>query len=328
MALVFPPTFCKADPLQLAVASENLYKWGDVNLPYSIMDELPRVSFEELKAAAEWAFDSWAKVCGLKPHYVTAARDARLLIYTAAIDGPNGVLADCELPTPGKKQVKMRLDLGEEWDATLSGNSRKLLLALVLAHEGGHSAGVGHTPNVTKKNIMDATYNPAVQVPGPWDIAEMQRRYGKPVAGTPTNTGGYVGNFLSLLTKLGPIITWLIQNKDQLGPLLDTLKKIFDAFSAQPQRLVENVEVSKDQLREIITHGLAQLKLFSAIFLSNVTWDDTVIRFTEEALKTQWLFDLVHAIINGNLFVSESLLQAALNGDDTTMAALVAAQNP
>jgi hypothetical protein len=304
--------FCQVDPEQLALADALVYKWPDPNLPWTLMDEVTGISYEDLKAAADAGLKGWTTCSGLKPVFTASARDARLLIYAVRIDGPGNVLADCQLPTPGLRQVKMRLDLSEDWLA-------KIKLPVVIRHEGGHGAGLGHAPGGSK-NWMAPIYDPAIATAGTWDTNEMQGRYGSPLPTTPTlppsipGGGGFnMGGLLGLLVKLAPIIQWLIANKDSMAGLLDLLKKIADAFGGlpKPAGLVTENLIDRSAFRAFLMAQINALKAMAA-FTAN-TWDDTAAKFLEEAANTEWLFNLVCDIFDGNIMVTEKMLENAKN---------------
>lgn len=324
--------FCRVQPEQLALAENLTSKWPDKNLPWTVMNELPNVSFADLKAAADSGFNWWMKCCGLKPVYTAQPQDARLRIYTAKIDGSGGVLADCELPYQGAQFVRMRLDVGEDWDVGLTPVQRKINLAFVISHEGGHGIGLGHAPQGTK-NRMAPVYDPTVVNAGSWDAAQSQARYGQAVlvptptpapTPQPTPSGGFdMGGLLTTLLKLAPVINWLMQNKDQLGPLLDALKAIFNAAQAAPPKLrvVENVVV-KDDFRSLLATWVAALKTTATV--TTTQWDDMAAALLEQALATDWLFDLLWSIAHGEVSMTDELLAAALAGDQAKVHALTA----
>ena len=133
-----------------------------------------------------------------------------------------------------------------------------------------------------------------------------------------------MGGWLNTLLKLAPIVTWFMQNKDQLAPLLDALKKIFDAVSAKPQSLQSQPLnlVAKDDFRSLLLVWVAALK--QTALKTSTTWDDTAAALLEQALTTDWLFDLVWGIAHGQVNLTDELLAAALAGDDAKVKSLVA----
>lgn len=157
-------------------------KWPDTHLPWTITDLVPGISEEELIRAVEWAFSpqfGWSGICGLQPVLEQSARNSRLLIGSRRIDGPGNILAECQLPSPGIRQVKMWLDISEQWTSETMAVQRAIQLPVVLRHEAGHGIGLGHAPSGST-NWMAPVYDPRVVKGGIWDIQESRTRYGLP----------------------------------------------------------------------------------------------------------------------------------------------------
>jgi hypothetical protein len=195
------------------VGAGRVCQWPDTHLPYTILDLPPGVTEVELRAALQWAFsdsDGWSGVCGIEPVYEESARKARLLITTASMDGPSGVLADCMLPCGNISQALMRLDRSEAWTTNLIPSQRQIVLAKVLRHEAGHGLGLGHAPDGSQ-NWMAPMYSSADFQAGAWEVSAMVRRYGrrrlKPVP-PPTKPGGNVDSdsLMALLKQLPAIL--------------------------------------------------------------------------------------------------------------------------
>jgi hypothetical protein len=302
--------FCQVAPEQLALADQLTAKWPDSRLSWTLMDEVTGISYEDLKAAADIGLNGWRTCSGLEPVFTNSARDARLLIYAARLDGPGRVLADCELPM-GQSQVKMRLDISEDWVA-------KIKLPVVIRHEGGHGAGLGHAPGGSI-NWMAPQYNPSVLAAGAWDTQEMIGRYGRVRPISPTGpslppSGGFgMSGLLQLLVKLAPIIQWLIQNKDSMSGLLELLKKIADAFNSTPKPALLAAMplelVDKAAFKAFLESQVAALKALAQ--LTHWDWDDQAAKFLDEAVKTEWLFNLIYDILSGNVVVTEKMLEQA-----------------
>lgn len=194
--------FCSCQIRENVIATASLSKWPDPELPWTIVDLVPGVDLEPMIRGTEWGFRQWAGVCRLHPYYTESAAKARLLIGTQRIDGPGGVLAQCELPFPGLKTVRMWLDTGDDWAMELPTELidlaivssvkmglpvpqtmnavRAIILALVVSHESGHAIGIGHAPK-NSPNRMAPSYDPRQLVLGQWDVAESVLRYGQPV---------------------------------------------------------------------------------------------------------------------------------------------------
>lgn len=313
-------TFCKADPEQLALADAIQSAWPTPELPWTILDELPRVSYDEFKAAMDWGLKGWSKVSRLRPYFTERIGEARLLIRTRKLDGPGGVLADCELPNGSSRQVNMRIDLGDEWDADLTTPaSRKIKLGVVGRHEGGHGIGIGHAPK-NSKNWMAPAYDPSVVLAGVWDANQAIARYGEAAALPPSTppamppTSGDTGMFATFM-KLLPVIQWFIANKDQLVPLLAALKSIFDAFQNLPAKTQAlSLElVDKASFRSAATQWAHTLRATAA--LTPWPWDDAAAAILAQAVSTDWLMDFLYEVALGRIVVTESLLNDALAGN-------------
>lgn len=195
--------FCKNSEM-ITLSAMGLSQWPDGAIPWAITDLVPSMNEAELRRACEWGFRQWAIVCNVKPQEVEVAGKARVLITCRKIDGPGGVLAECELPQPGMRYVRLWLDVGEQWSSELP-SIRAIYLANVLWHEFGHALGMGHAPD-RSRNVMAPVYDPSVTVAGQWDIGQSQQRYGRPVTvpppvpstptpATPAPGGNGMGNF-------------------------------------------------------------------------------------------------------------------------------------
>jgi hypothetical protein len=209
-------TFCGTRESELDKAF--IAQWPDGDVTWALVGLPPRVTEDELRNAVTFGMAKWAKVCKVQPREVTSARSARVLVTARSIDGPGSILAECELPG-GQAQVRLWLDTNEEWSTQIPA-VRAIIMADVLWHELGHALGIGHAPQGSA-NIMAPIYNPAVMVPGPWDIEQAQERYGRPdvvptppvpqptpVPPAPTPGGFDMGSFFMNLI-LNALKSWL-----------------------------------------------------------------------------------------------------------------------
>lgn len=153
-------------------------RWPDGNIPWTIVDLLPGLTLDQMKAVASTAFARLAAVCGITPVYTDTARDARVLLGTRSIDGPASVLAESELPCGQTKQCRQWYDSGERW-GVFDGQGQGIDLTRVMAHEIMHALGVQHLP-AGSPNLIAPTYSQTIIRPQAGDIAELQRRYGPP----------------------------------------------------------------------------------------------------------------------------------------------------
>jgi len=161
-------------------------QWPDGDIPWTITALIPGVTLEQMKEDIAWGYALWARNFGIKPRYVSDAREARVLIGTRRIDGPSGVLAEAELPS-GSRQVRMWFDVGDSWTSQFDDGTRRIITKLVGVHEGGHTLGFGHAPSGSP-NILAPIYNSKQRTAGPWDIAQGRSRYGNPVISEPEPT--------------------------------------------------------------------------------------------------------------------------------------------
>ena len=159
------------------ILQDRICRWPDNSVTWCVIQELPGVPLDRLEAAITWGLDQWAKVCDIKPRKVDTARSARILVGSRRIDGPTGILAECELPC-GIPQVRLWFDVGERWTSDMTPQERAIVLPDVAWHELGHALGLGHAPQDTQ-NIMAPVYNWLVTDPGQWDIREAVVRYGR-----------------------------------------------------------------------------------------------------------------------------------------------------
>lgn len=177
--------FCGVRQSVIEEARARELKWKKRHLRWFIADRLPGIPLETLTAiyAAAWA--SWQSVCGLTFEQSSDSSSHDISHLTRPIDGRSGTLAEAELPPGDDRRLRMWADIGERWHAAsnLSPPTQQGLIDLlaVIAHEGGHSIGLSHTPRITGKALMDAFYSEQIRKPQSWDIEEAQRRYGPPV---------------------------------------------------------------------------------------------------------------------------------------------------
>jgi len=211
----------------------SVCKWPDPNVGIALMQVPPGVSEAGFSQAVDWVIEQWNTACGVKMAWAAQAFKARILIYTRKIDGPAGVLAESELPCGPVKQCKQWYDSSEKWDVRWPPTGDGISLYLTLLHEVGHAIGISHAPDGTVA-VMAAFLNSSLRALQPWDIAQGQRRYGKPVGGAPGPTGGTNMNRDEIVKRIESILLIL----EHLAKL--TNNKVDDAL----------IGVAKDLLKQ------------------------------------------------------------------------------
>lgn len=163
--------------------SSELNAWPEKKIRWSIAGALPSVSDADLKACYEYAWNLWAAVCGIEPEYASNNKTAHVLLTSANLGGPYGVLADSYLAPENQKandgfQAIQRYDTSEPWFAKVAAVPRnRISLPIVMCHELGHAIGLGH---IADGNLLQPSYDPSLDRPQSGDIAEAVKRYGPP----------------------------------------------------------------------------------------------------------------------------------------------------
>lgn len=151
-------------------------RWPDGNIGYFVQDALPGLSIEQTWDSFDWAMKLWAGAGNLRTFRARQAAEARIVAKVKRLDGPNGVLAQSQLPCGSIRQAMQDYDSGEAWNRTVDAR-------LVIAHELGHALGLDHAPG--KGSLMSAYYDPLIKALQTWDVNEIVRRYGAAVPQTP-----------------------------------------------------------------------------------------------------------------------------------------------
>lgn len=228
-------------------------KWPDGDIGWGATALPPGVTEEQFTACAMWALNEIARHCGIRPRLVQSMADRpRILSGVRAIDGPMGVLAESELPCGNVTLCRQWYDTGEHWSVELLAiRSGNIPLWLVMLHELMHALGLPHAPDGVKA-VMAPMLDTTLRECQPWDIQQLQLRYGPPVTQppvmppvpTPIPTpvpiptpspvpGGFMGNLaslLALLAKLGPLLALLQDPK--FMQFIDLLLNTFAGKSA------------------------------------------------------------------------------------------------
>ncbi len=172
------PRFC-SQPDVMPIGT-NVCKWQTQTITWSVLQSLDRVPMVE---AATEALRRIAAVCGVSHVYQPNNPSAMIVLGTRRIDGSLGVLAESELPCGGVRQCRQWYDTGDSWAVFDGpGQSNQIDIVRVMTHELCHAHGVNH---IGSGNLMAPTYSPTIITPQKGDIAELQARYGPPVATPP-----------------------------------------------------------------------------------------------------------------------------------------------
>lgn len=161
-------------------------KWNKNNITWRLSRSfaLPGFSQETISTVFEWAFSDWAQNAALKFSQIPFEAEPDILINSGRIDSAGNTLAWSELPSGGNQQLNQKYDNAEAF--VFSGNPQagRIDLGAVAKHEIGHALGLSHAPNNIIA-LLNSIYNPRIRSLQPWDIAEIQRRYGPPEPAQP-----------------------------------------------------------------------------------------------------------------------------------------------
>lgn len=163
---------------------DNIAAWNKKDLVVSVAGTLPTLSREEFAAAVKQALDSWAAVSPLR--FTLSSDNPDIILTTGRIDGSGKVLAWSELPDGSDRMLRQRYDTSERFVIANSPAMNTIDIVAVLAHEFGHAFGLDHAPQGSS-DLMAPIYQPARREPQDGDIARIQKIYGKPLPGVPTN---------------------------------------------------------------------------------------------------------------------------------------------
>jgi hypothetical protein len=171
-----------------------------------------------LRDAAEWAIQGWNDVCGIRMTMTANPKTAHIVTGPVRIDGPNNILAQCELPcgflANRWRQLRCEVDSSEAFVLSTNPPANRIDVGRTLRHEYGHGLGVGH---IETGNLMAAIYSSSIYLPQNGDIIQVRARYGKPQASAPKPTipsipvptpgdkpaGGTVKELIPCLLKYG-----------------------------------------------------------------------------------------------------------------------------
>jgi hypothetical protein len=177
--------FCGVTMESFAISGVTHYWRKGSKLKIAVdFDDLGQLRAAQVKEAIEAAVNEIRAVTdGLSFELFTPTLSANLVCKLARLDGPNGVLADCQIPMPNAStdntQLIMRIDTGEVWRLFAGSMNGAIDFQRVWLHEFLHGIGLGHKPaSIAKPALIAPMYSPAIRNLQEADIGEIVRRYG------------------------------------------------------------------------------------------------------------------------------------------------------
>lgn len=193
-----------------AGAGLQVCKWPMHDVRICVEGDLPTVPHADFQAIFQTAVQWWSDIAQLDLAFVDSPAQANIYAKVGRagpadnFDGPQGVLAWCELPcgnASAQSQLQMRFDPAEAW-------TDRTLLFLTIAHEIGHGFGLPHSN--LKGNLMQPYLNLNLRALGADDRAAIWGRYGRrstpppsPAPSTPSSPSGPVHSDLPEFTLNG-----------------------------------------------------------------------------------------------------------------------------
>lgn len=178
------------------------HKWPPgITLKWHIaFSRLGSLSDMDLKQTREANLAEIAAACDVKFEYTSNPRTANLYDVALRLDGPNGVLADRQIPVGNVSdltQLLGRHDDAERWglydDVPPVGF---LDWGRVDLHELLHAMGLGHGQVMPADSaLIEPMYNPKIRHLQRRDKSELVRRYGESKAAAPPASGGKPVNY-------------------------------------------------------------------------------------------------------------------------------------
>lgn len=176
-------------------------------LTYGISQAPPGLSMPDFRDVVKANFATWQRHCGLRAEYRSNPRTANIHIYTRRIDGPEGILAQAELPQyrQAAGQLGRWFDTQErKWVIKANPGPGEMDILRVDLHEGGHNLGLGHAPqDGSPADLMDPRVSHIREPQADWDIPQIRFRYpGQPTPDPVDPTKPKLGGCLGLLAEL------------------------------------------------------------------------------------------------------------------------------
>lgn len=181
------PRFCGLpDVMQVVENASTPPRWPNPTIYWGLQNDWPGGT-EKAVAAIKKACAMWEAVCDVTFIYceTTIPPEAQsvMLIKSAPMDGPGGVLAESELANNRSGTKHQTYDSRESaWVDSETPRQFEMDLVRVAAHEIGHFLGI---PHIRQGNLLQATYDLRIRTPQAGDIQEAQARYGPPRKATP-----------------------------------------------------------------------------------------------------------------------------------------------
>lgn len=154
---------------------------------YFVQGSLPGFSTADLMDVVGVALNAaWGSKLDIKGTAAGTAVSANLLVICTTLDGPNGVLGDCEMPRRGVRQQRMRLDVAERLVLAVNAPPGQLDLQAIVNHEVGHFLGYPHWATGEPKELMEPAIQWGLRWPQPTEVAWGVKLFGAAKTETPT----------------------------------------------------------------------------------------------------------------------------------------------
>ena len=176
--------FCGVSEEQFAINGVT-YQWPrGAQLTWGVdFTRLGPLTTEDVLATIGAALKEISDCCDVSHEFVERASAANIVITQRRLDGPSGVLADCQIPVGNvsvtRDQLTMRIDDSEAWGLFENPPAGKIDFYRVVLHELLHAHGLGHKPsNINEPALIAPMYSTRIRNLQAADKAELVRRYG------------------------------------------------------------------------------------------------------------------------------------------------------